>query len=357
MTSPTTLSESALLTALIERGDHWRRSPASVGGRVGHKEWSHFCVFGDGIELLLNWSLMDDTGSVCPRVEVPRITWLVRTEHGGWDGELEEQDRARTSVCGGRIDLRMGASELRFRNGVYEIDAVLGGGRVSVKLVLQPLARPAITSSVALGSGSAVRWFVVPRLEADGVITVAGRQHRLRRAPAYHDRDWGRFGWGGDFSWEWAIALPEDNESPWSLVFQRFSDRHRLHVLSQGILLWRKGTHARTLHSRDLTVRSSGSLRAAKCLRVPRVMSLAAPGSAADLPRRVEIEASNGGDRLEIEFELLDLAQIVVPNDGDMPGVTVISEARARARVEGRVRGERVAFAGPAVVELNRAPA
>jgi len=351
------LAETALLTALIERGDHWRRSPASVGGRVGHKEWSHFCVFGDGIELLLNWSLMDDTGSFRPRVEVPRVTWLVRSDAGGWDGELEEFDSEHVAVRGGRIDLRMGASELRFRDAAAAEDAVLGGGRVALHLLLRPLARPAITSSIALGSGSAVRWFVVPRLEADGVISVAGRRHELRRAPSYHDRDWGRFGWGGDFSWEWAIALPDDRESPWSLVFQRFSDRHRLRVLSQGILLWRRGTHARTLHSRDLSVRSSGRLRAAACLRVPRVMALAAPGSAADLPRRIEIEASNGGDRLAIELELLDLAQIVVPNDGDVPGVTVISEARSRANVEGRVRGERVSFAGPAVVELNRAPA
>ena len=59
--------------------DGWRRSPASAGGPVGHKEWMHFCVFaatdaGVPVDALLNFSLTDGVQTRdCAGVEVGRL--------------------------------------------------------------------------------------------------------------------------------------------------------------------------------------------------------------------------------------------------------------------------------------------
>jgi hypothetical protein len=234
--------------------------------------------------------------------------------------------------------------------------------------VLRPLARPALTTSVPLGAGAPMRWFVVPRLAADGDVRVGAHRFALHGAPAYHDHDWGDFAWGGDFSWEWAIALEPAGAGrdprPWSLVFQRISDRGRLRALSQGALLWRGDRHVRTLHDRDVQIASAGRLPAGGALRVPRPMALVAPGCAADLPRRLELRAAAGADAVEAVFELEDLAQVAIPDDALAsapaslrPAVTIVSECHARARVAGRVRGEALRFEAPALVELNRGAA
>jgi hypothetical protein len=198
---------------------------------------------------------------------------------------------------------------------------------------------------------------VVPRLVADGEIALAGERHLLCGAPAYHDHDWGRFRWGGDFGWDWSIALPAPADGvAWTLIFQRFSDRARHEALSQGILLWRGERHVRTLHGPDVRWVTSGRLSAAGALRIPRVFSLAAPGCAADLARRIELRASAGGDVLELTYELRDVAQVAIPNDG-LTGTTLINEAHAEFRAEGSVLGEQVRLAGSALVEAKRAAA
>ena len=78
------------------------------------------------------------------------------------------------------------------------------------------------------------------------------------------------------------------------------------------------------------------------------------PGTAGDIPRRLEIEARSGRDALDIIVDLEDGAQIGVPNDRD-EGLTSISECRGRAGVSGHLAGEPVSFNAPSVVEFNRA--
>ena len=169
----------------------------------------------------------------------------------------------------------------------------------------------------------------------------------------YHDHNWGRFSWGGDFAWEWAIVL-SDEAMPWSLIYYRITDRGRRRAISQGLLLWRRDRHCRTFRDSDLRVRGDGLLRVGRALRVPRIMSLAIPGSAADLAARLEVVARNGNDALDIAIDMDDCAQIGLPNDGD-DGMTMISECRGRVHVSGRVRGDLVRFEGVSIVEFNRA--
>jgi hypothetical protein len=325
--------------AVIAQSDYWRRG-------ADQKEWSHFCVLARDVTLLVNLSL-----------PVARAVLLARTDELGWRGSVETVDPGALDLTGGAIDARFGRTSLAFRSGAYELEAATSDGSVASRLRLAPCTRPALTSSIPLARAATMKWFVVPRLEATGTIVVRGRRFALERAPAYHDHDWGPFAWGGDFSWEWAVVLPEGSAAPWSFVFQRISDRARHRSLSQGLLAFRAGSPVKTLHGRDVSVRSEGLLRQRRPLRVPRVMSLVAPAGASDAPRRIEVRAGNGADVVELALELHDLAQIAIPNDGERPGVTLVCEAHARARVAGRLRGERIDCDAAALVELNRAPA
>ena len=58
-------------------------------------------------------------------------------------------------------------------------------------------------------------------------------------------------------------------------------------------------------------------------------------------------------ERLDDSLDMNDVAQVAIPNDRGL-GTTIVSEVSAVARVDGRIRGDRVSFASDAVVEFNR---
>jgi hypothetical protein len=255
-------------------------------------------------------------------------------------------------MCAGQIGAAFGASSLAFSGDEYKLRLTMQAPRIDATLTLRPVARPALTRSVPLGDSDPMQWFVLPCLEATGDVRIDGRRYRLDRSPAYHDHNWGRFSWGGDFAWEWAIALSA-GPTAWSLIYYRITDRGRHNIVSQGLLIWGGGRHLRTFHDREIRARSTGLMRTSGCLRLPPIMRLAAAGSAADIPTRLAVSAAGSGDELDVTFELSDCAQICIPDDAD-EGITVISECHATATVSGRVQGCPVRFAGRSVVEFNR---
>jgi hypothetical protein len=342
------------LSHRLRTSDHWRRSPASAGGQAGHKEWTHFCVLGSGVDLLVNFSLMDgvQTGGG-GGAEVPRLAVLAR-DAGGWVGGVARFEVDVVAVEGGAIDCRFGCNRLRFVDGLYELEIDLPDYGVAASLRFEPLVTPAMTNSVPLGRRESVKWLVVPHLVAHGEIAIAGRRHALLRAPAYHDHNWGPFRWGGDFSWEWAVVVPPNLSVPWTLVLTRLSDRAQHRAYSEGLLLWKGDTHWRTFRGDEVEFRASGFLRRKDVLRVPPVMWLAAPGRALDVPRVFRARGRGGRDAIELELELEDLGQIAIPSDADVHSTTVLSEVLGRGRLSGRVRGEAVDLDGPAIVELIR---
>jgi hypothetical protein len=341
---------------LIERSDFWRRSPASAGGAPGHKEWQYFCVFGDDIDLMVNLSIMDRLAhapGAPASIEEARVLLLARTSDGRWHGDIDTCDPGGVILHAGRVGARLGRTTLSFTDGAYRLDAQVGTAPVAARLEIRPTTRPALTRSVPLGPQEPMHWFVVPRLAVTGEVRVGEARYRLKGCPGYHDHNWGRFSWGGDFAWEWAIVLSEQ-AMPWSLIYYRITDRGRHRAISQGLLLWRRDRHCRTFRDSELNVRGDGLLRVGRALRVPRIMTLAIPGTAADIPARLEVAARSGNDALDIAIDMDDCAQVGLPNDGD-DGMTIISECRGRVRVAGRVRGDLVRFDGPSVVEFNRA--
>src|SRR5208283_103242 len=96
--------------ALILQGDYWRRSPASAGGPAGHKEWSHFCVLGKEVNLLLNFSMTDFSHGEGLRVEVPRVTAIARLNDGTWEGDVETYTPDDVELAASGIDFCVGAN-------------------------------------------------------------------------------------------------------------------------------------------------------------------------------------------------------------------------------------------------------
>jgi hypothetical protein len=188
-------------------------------------------------------------------------------------------------------------------------------------------------------------------LVADGAITIGGHRHAVEGALAYHDHNWGHFGWGRDFAWEWGYGLPADPANPWSLVFVRLSDRAHTQAMMQGAFLWKGTREQRVFRDGDLTVTHHDLLRTTRLCKVPAIMSLVHPQLATDVPRELAFHGTADGDAIEARFRGEEVAQVIVPNDRDF-GVTVINEVSGHLTVRARVRGETVAIDGRAVFEF-----
>jgi hypothetical protein len=315
------------------------------------KEWLHFTVHGGELDLVVNFSL---SSAACapgasPQAVVARTGCLVR--HSRWEGDIDTCRPELTRVGRGETHLRLGPNAVRFRDGGFDVSVNLERTPISVQLRLEPSTMPAQINNFVVDGVPALNWLVIPRLRAWGRVSVGSRQFTLENAAAYHDRNWGAFRWGGNFSWEWGYAQAAGDSSPFSLVLARLSDRGRFNDLMRGLFLWRHQHQHRVFSGDELRITHEGLFRAQRPLKVPAVMGLLHQGSASDVPRRYVVRAQRGADRLNVVFETVDVAQVIVPNDGDF-GVTIINECRGDVTVEGRVGGEPVAFGGPTIFEF-----
>jgi hypothetical protein len=343
----------ALPADAVTRLDWFRRSPFAVGGPGGHKEWHHFCVLGPGVDLLVNFSFCDDVRSTARRgAELARLTVLVRSADGGWDGDVVGFPAGAVRVAGGGIDVALGPNRLRFVDGAYEISVVLPACRLAAELRLEPRTVPAFAPNIPLPDGPPLHWVLMPRLHASGHIVRGDDAVVFDDGLAYHDHNWGHFLWGHRFSWIWGFALPDDRACPWSVAFVRLMDRARTAVLAQGLFLWRGAEQHRVFRDGDVALACDvRCLRGRPLLKVPRVMALLAPDALCDVPRRVEMSAAADGDALAWRFDAADGVQVVLPSDTDL-SVTIINEVAGAFHLEGRVGGETVAMDGRAICEF-----
>jgi hypothetical protein len=310
-------------------------------------------VHTEATHLLVNLNLIDDLWARDPRqAEAARLIVLARTN--AWDGDVERFDDGEVEVVSGRMDARFGANTLRFDRGRYLLTVALRDRPIAAELELVPTTVPALSPNPPLGRERSLSWFFVPRLVARGTITAFGRVERVEAALAYHDHNWGHFLWGDDFSWEWGSALPSDPENAWSAVHVRMVDRGRSSARYQGLFLWRGSEPLRVFRDEEIRVACDGAFEIGRPLRVPRIMAMLSPGTASDVPRRMEIVARGEGDELCLRFEPEDVAQVVLPSERDLDGVTVLNEVSGRVVMAGRVRGIEVAMEGSGVFEFLR---
>ena len=313
--------------------------------RGDYKEWQHFSVHGHGVDALINYNVASGGRGA----REGHVTALVR--EGAWDGDVDAYAGEAVVLRRDRLDASFGRSALALRDGEYHLSVALADRPISLSLALRPETAPLLRYHVPFGPGASAHWLIIPRLRARGTIAIDGREHRLEGAPAYHDHNWGRFAWGGDFAWEWGYGLPACAANPWSVVFTRLGDRARTAVSMQALLLWKGGRQHRSLSGRDVEVIEEGRLRPRRIVKVPRVMALLAPEAATDVPRRLEVRAAAGSDHLRLRFEAEDLVQILVPNDREL-GVTVLNEVKSSIRLDGVVGGERVEMEGHGMFEI-----
>ncbi len=342
----------------IRRFDHLRRSPALAGGPGGHKEWLHFAVHAPGLDVLVNFSVVDEPVGgqrpgghhAGPWAETARITLLVRDERG-WTGDVDTYRAQDVDVRTGEIHMRMGRNLVCYEDGAYTIRARARGRDIACDLRLAPACMPVLAPNIPLETGPPIHWCVLPRSLATGTVRVDGVEHTLSDAPSYHDHNWGRWKWGDDFAWEWGFGLPDDPAEPWSMVFVRLTNRARSRTMAQGLFLWHDGVQRRTFREHDMEVWHAGYLRPRSVVKVPAVMGLLHPEQPTDVPEQLHFRAEVRGDQVVGRFDSEDVAQVVIPGEREY-NVTIINEVSGRVHLSGQVGGEPVELHGSAVFEF-----
>jgi hypothetical protein len=350
--TPTPPLANPAIAAALRRLDWFRRSPARFGGPGEHKEWQHFLVHAPGLQLVVNFNLIDDRWGQTGE-EAARLIVLARAGDESL-GQVLRFPPTAVEVPVGGLDARFGQNSMRFVDGCYRLALDLPDLPLRGELALVPISMPAIANNQPLAPGRVLSWLFVPRLRASGWLQVGERRFEFTDAPAYHDHNWGHFVWGDDFSWEWGSVLPWTADNPWSVVYMRMADRGRARASCQGLYLWRGEQPGRIFRDHELTVSLHGRLVRSEFLQVPPIMALLCPRASADLPARLEVRAASGTDAVELVFEPEDLAQIVMPHEHDVVGATALNEVGGRARVRGRVGGETLELEGPGLFEFIR---
>lgn len=344
-----TATELQTAARLLGQEGYFRRSPAAQGRR-SHKEWLHFAVHAPGLDLLANFSIVDDLRpNAAPGSEIPRLTCLFREQR--WDGDIEQFSPDAVRVTAGHLNVRFGPNRVGFEDGQLILRASLRRRELDIDLRLTPQVMPTPAFNLQVDDCPPIHWLVVPRLLARGTVRVGRKTYELHEASAYHDHNWGQFRWGKNFAWEWGYGTPDGTDNPWTMVFVRLTNRRHTSDLMQALFLW-KGTHQeRLFREHELTVRREGALRVDAAFKLPRVMGLVSPGSATGVPARIIVKAEGDGDHAQFEFRCEDVAQVIIPNDDDL-GVTIINEVSGRLTLSGVIRGEPIEISAPSIFEF-----
>jgi hypothetical protein len=338
----------------IRELDYFRCSPSRVGGEPGHKEWQHFIVHGGSVELLINFNLLDDRWAIASDgVEVQRVIAIARTD-SGWVGGIDRFSADEVDLRPGDIGASFGPNRLAFEDGSYRVQVALKSAAIAADLIFEPATVPMLANNQPLSRSRVVSWMFVPRLLCHGTVTVGTTSHSVVGALAYHDHNWGNFEWGEDFAWEWGSALGAGSGSAWTMVFARMSDLGRNVSHGQGLFVWRSAHFHRLFRDDEIETQHVGRFSAAAPLKLPPVMALLSPGGTHDVPARLEVRARGTGDDLRLTFIAQDVVQIIIPNDADVEGVTVLNEVTGHVSARGMVRGSAVEMEGPGVFEFIR---
>jgi hypothetical protein len=347
---------SAATARLVSAMDYLRRPAEPLPGLSGHKEWHHFLVEVPGLLVLVNFSLSEEHSEEHTRHRertVGRLKVLVRSG-GAWDGDIDVYEADDLRAHAGAVDVTFGAQAIRFDGTRYHVNVALREEDVAIDLELVPTAAPLLVQHVRLAPGKPLSWVMVPRLAASGTVRHRGLTHTLRDAPAYHDHNWGYFGWGDDFTWEWGTALPRADQR-WSVAMVRTTDRGRTRQGLAALYLWRGPRLARILRGDELEIAHAGLLRPKRIFKVPRVMAMLEDGAAVDVPARVLVRGRAPGANVEVAVDVVDLAQILMPDEDARASVTTLNQAYGRISMRGTVDGEDVSMEAGGVFEFIRA--
>jgi hypothetical protein len=331
----------------LRRHDFLRAPLAATARPEGFVEWHHFLVHAPDLRLLVNLSLTAEP--IGDRVRlVPRVIVLV-WEAGRWAGAVDRFAPADLDISADLNTLVVAGNRVEVDPDGYRVvlDLPRRGLAGELRLTAPNGARPVTVTNRPLGTGR-LNWLFVPLLHADGWFG----GHRLDRAPAYHDHNWGRFRWGADFGWTWGTVLPAEVDDPWSLVFMRMTDRHRLRCRSAAVYLCHAGAPVAVYRDAKVRIRSVGLLGHPPDCTLPPPMGLVLGGVATDVPRSLEVEAGDG--ELRAELTPRSHARLALPSAVHPDRSVVLTEVAGPARVRAAGRGRHpgpVDLVGTATVE------
>jgi hypothetical protein len=337
------------MSAILATSDFLRAPVLGAAQPDGFKEWHHFVVHGHGYRILINFSLNNAPAAGGRRQLAPRIIVIAHDER--WTGAIERFDESEIDISADLVDLTIGGNRMAVRPDGYEVLIDLPGHDIQGELHFTSVSRPFVVNNQPVGDGR-MSWLFVPRLRANGWLRIGGREHRLDDDLAYHDHNWGRFWWGGDFGWTWGTILPREPHDPWSLVYLQMTDRRRLRCLSQALYVWHHDEPAAIFRHAAVTTRFSGRLgRPADCT-LPGPMRLLLDGEVPDVPAHVDITATRAGDTVHAEFSPRSYARLAQPSEVSLDRSTVLCETDGTARVTGSIGGEIFDFAAAGVFEF-----
>jgi hypothetical protein len=337
------------MSAVLARSDFIRTPVLATARPDGFKEWYHFVVHRPGSRILINFSLNSEVSTDGRPRLTPRVIVIAHDQR--WTGAIERFEESELDVSADLGVLTVGGNRMTVRPDGYRVVIELPGHNIRGELDLTSMSRPFAVNNQPVGDGR-VSWLFVPRLRADGWLRIGGQEIRFEGNVAYHDHNWGRFRWGGDFGWTWGAILPSGPDDPWSLVFQQMTDRRRLRCLYQALWVWRHDEPAAIFPPVAVQTRSHGLLgRAADCT-LPPPMRLVLGGEASDVPERIEIAATRAGDAVHVEFGPQSYARLAQPSEVCLDRSVVLCESNGTARVAGSINGEDIDFVGDGVFEL-----
>ena len=341
---------SRLLTKVIEGADYWRgaiQARPRDAVQIPFKEWQHFVIFGPDWVLVFNLNLDEPKSQRCKFPKARVITIFSTTQ---WRGQVDQIDKPKLQR--GVIDAQFGAAGMSWRNGGYEIWQTEGDIQLNVRL--EPVSIPSLTHNIPLGAGSHLSWCLIPRLRASGWAQIDGEKFEFNNLGSYHDHNWGCFHWGGDFSWEWGCALPEDPEQPWTLVYARMNSKDRNAVMATSVFLLERGKHLRYFRNAEVEFSSSGEMNRQIAGRVPAAAALLLPDEDLDVPACTSVSARRGDDWLHADVYAASRGQVLVPSEIEYCKIVRLNEATANVTVEGRCANRDVQFNGPGLLEVVR---
>ena len=339
---------NATLANVIEEADYWRvSSPGTGPSQIPFKEWQHFVVFGPDWVLVFNLNL-DASHSSEQQCAKSRVITIF--SKSAWHGSVEQCPEP--ILRRGSINAQFGDAGMAWRDGCYEIWRT--DGEIKFRIEMEVVSIPSLTHNIPLGSGSHLSWCLIPRLRASGFVEVAGDKYEFTHLGAYHDHNWGRFHWGGNFSWEWGCALPADPDEPWTLVFARMNSKDRNAVMATSVFLLERGKHFRYFRNAEVEFKSSVEKSRAIAGRVPLAAALLLPDEDLDVPAHTSIEARRGDDWLIADVSTSSRGQVLVASELDYCKIVRLNEASANAKVHGRCGNRDVSFAGPSLLEVVR---
>jgi hypothetical protein len=311
---------------------------------AAYKDWLHLNVFDfrDGNIAIVNASLHGAPAD--PRSLAVGLA-LVRSPEHGWLGEMESGPRADAAIWPAGIGLERMALALGAGGDVLA-DARALRSPLELQLHTTPVTRAIDAGARFPLGGGWIAWRAVPRLGVRGRYAVGEHAVDVGRTAAYHDHNWGRWFWGDDFGWEWgAFLTPDDATFVFAVVTDR-THRRRGHAT----FTLDAGGRRRTWTDAQVRIAFAGRLDGV-ARRLPGALAALHQDRAHPaLPRTVTIQADDGVDRIELQFEAESAVQLITA-DPAVRGYSFIHELAGDFFYRGTVQRRPVEGWGMGVFE------